>query len=110
MRRSNSAYYSVDQIETIQLLSYGHVMRMEDKRFPKKALNYTANTRRTRGTPTITWQDSVSRTMRDIVIIEGNWRDKKTRYQNTLAYLFLFLQDEKSIIKIVERIQLFIRV
>lgn len=76
-RRTNRIHRTTERIETRQLIWYGHVRRMEENRWPKKALDYTPPNKRKRGRPPATWINGVMATMRDRAIDEDAWRDKK---------------------------------
>lgn len=76
-RKTNRVYSTVDTIETKQLMWYGHVMRMEDTRWPKRALNYTPSNRRRRGRPRVSWRQNVEECMRDRAIDTEDWKDRK---------------------------------
>lgn len=58
-RRTRQVYSTVDRVETKQLIWYGHVMRMTETRWPKKALNYKPQNRRKRGRPATSWQEGI---------------------------------------------------
>ncbi|XP_050502979.1 uncharacterized protein LOC126882213 [Diabrotica virgifera virgifera] len=76
-RRTHTVYSSVDKIETRQLVWYGHVKRMNEDRWPKKALNYIPHQRRRRGRPSVAWEENVRHIMKDRAIKEDEWMDRK---------------------------------
>ncbi|XP_044755011.1 uncharacterized protein LOC123313964 [Coccinella septempunctata] len=76
-RRSKRVHTTSEQIETRQLIWYGHVMRMDNTRWPKRALNYAPINRRKKGRPAISWMKGIENTMRDRAIAEDEWRDRK---------------------------------
>lgn len=75
-QRTNRIFRTTERIETRQLIWYGHVRRMEEHRWPRKAFEYTPPNKRKRGRPTTTWLNGVMTTMRDRAINEDAWRDK----------------------------------
>lgn len=76
-RRVKRTYTTIDRIETRQLLWYGHVMRMEENRWPKKAMKYVPANRRKRGRPALTWINGITEIMRDRAIDEEEWRNRE---------------------------------
>lgn len=76
-RRVKRTYTTIDRIETRQLLWYGHVMRMEENRWPKKAMKYVPTNRRKRGRPALTWINGITEIMRDRAIDEEEWRNRE---------------------------------
>lgn len=75
-RRTNRIHRTTERIETRQLIWYGHVRRMEEHRWPRKAFDYTPPNKRKRGRPATTWLNGVMKTMRDRAINEDAWRDR----------------------------------
>ncbi|CAG9832546.1 unnamed protein product [Diabrotica balteata] len=75
-RRANTIYSSVDRIETRKLVWYGHVKRMNEDIWPKKALNYIPQQRRRRGRSSVAWEENVQHIMRDRPIKEDEWRQR----------------------------------
>lgn len=75
-RRTKRIYTSIDRIETRQLIWYGHVQRMNEERWPKKAFQYTPKNRRKRGRPMNSWTNGINSIMKDRGIKEDEWRDK----------------------------------
>ncbi|KAK4875937.1 hypothetical protein RN001_012359 [Aquatica leii] len=59
------------------LVWYGHVKRMSDDRWPKRALEYIPPSRRRRGRPAQTWMSGIVDTMRDRAIQENEWENRK---------------------------------
>lgn len=77
-RRTNRTYTAVDRIESRQLIWYGHVMRMSEDRWPKRAINYIpANKRRRRGRPNRSWMQGIREIMADRAIKEEDWQDRE---------------------------------
>lgn len=76
-RRTGRVYTTAERIQTTQLLWYGHVMRMEQDRWPKKALMYQPTNRRRRGRPSRSWKEGIEQTMEDRAIHENEWIDRK---------------------------------
>lgn len=75
-RRTGRIFTTSERIESRQLIWYGHVQRMGDQRWPKRAMKYTPQNRRKRGRPKISWKDGITNIMRDRAIEEGEWKDK----------------------------------
>jgi len=75
-RRTNRIHTTVERIETRQLIWYGHVMRMEECRWPKRAFNYVPPNRRKRGRPTKTWIEGIRNTLKDRAIGEEEWKER----------------------------------
>jgi hypothetical protein len=70
-------------IETVKLSRlrwFGHVLRMEEKRIPKRVLHMNLGTTRLRGRPRNRWQDEVREDGR-IVGGEG-WQEKYVTERN----------------------------
>ncbi|XP_060529935.1 uncharacterized protein LOC132704141 [Cylas formicarius] len=76
-RRTGRIHTSTDRIETRQLIWYGHVQRMNDERWPKRALKYTPKNRRKKGRPMTSWNDGIRNIMKDRAIKEDEWRNKE---------------------------------
>lgn len=76
-RRTGRIHTSADRIETRQLIWYGHVMRMEEHRWPMRALKYLPPNRRKRGRPEVSWKQGISQIMEDRAIPEDAWRDRE---------------------------------
>jgi len=73
-RRTNKIHTTSERIETRQLIWYGHVQRMNENRWPKRALEYIPESKRKRGRSATTWISGVRQTMR--AIQEDLWKDK----------------------------------
>ena len=54
----------LDRIQRRQLKCYGHLLRMEDSRWPKKIYQWTPHGRRRRGRPQQSWKNQVTCFMR----------------------------------------------
>ncbi|KAK4873911.1 hypothetical protein RN001_013271 [Aquatica leii] len=76
-RRTRRVHTTVERVETRQLVWYGHVKRMSDDRWPKRALEYIPPSRRRRGRPAQTWMSGIVDTMRDRAIQENEWENRK---------------------------------
>ena len=50
----------LDRIQRRQLKWYGHLLRMEDSRWPKKIYQWTPHGRRSRGRPQLSWRNQVT--------------------------------------------------
>ncbi|XP_060534529.1 uncharacterized protein LOC132706947 [Cylas formicarius] len=50
--------------------------RMNDERWPKRALKYTPKNRRKKGRPMTSWNDGIRNIMKDRAIKEDEWRNK----------------------------------
>ncbi|XP_030765787.1 uncharacterized protein LOC115889851 [Sitophilus oryzae] len=75
-QRTRRIYTSTDNIESRQLLWYGHVKRMGGERWPKREMEYRPQSRRKRGRPTTTWLDGVDQYMRDRAINQEEWQNR----------------------------------
>ncbi len=76
-RKTGRIYNTVDTVESKQLLWYGHVMRMGDERWPKRAIQYVPWNKRRRGRPTLEWREGIRKIMEDRAIEEEEWTDRK---------------------------------
>lgn len=76
-RQTGRVCTSMDRVETRKLVWYGHVMRMPEERWPKRALTYIPNKRRRRGRPSTSWLQGIKESMTDRAIKEGEWSDRK---------------------------------
>ena len=54
----------LDRIQRRQLKWYGHILRMEDNRWPKKIYLWTPHGRRRRGRPQLSWRNQVTEFMK----------------------------------------------
>nr|CAH7767867.1 unnamed protein product [Callosobruchus chinensis] len=61
---------TAERIESRQLLWYGHLMRMEETRWPKRALRYAPHDRSKRGRRTTQFIDGIRKNMKDRAINE----------------------------------------
>ena len=52
-------------------------MRMEEKRWAKKALTYTSQNRRRKRRLTTRWRTGIRKTMRDRAIEDDDWKDRE---------------------------------
>ncbi|KAJ3659928.1 hypothetical protein Zmor_011590 [Zophobas morio] len=76
-RKTGRIYNTVDTVESKQLLWYGHVMRMGDERWPKRAIQYVPWNKRRIGRPTLEWREGIRKIMEDRAIEEEEWTDRK---------------------------------
>ena len=53
----------IDRFDRRQLIWYGHVVRMNEERWPRKVLDYTPPNRRKKGRPRKTWKDGITNAM-----------------------------------------------
>ncbi|XP_045474961.1 uncharacterized protein LOC123680887 [Harmonia axyridis] len=70
----------VDIIETIEckrLKWYGHVERMNDRRWPKRLLQWKPTNRRKRGRPRRSWRQEVDCALEDRGLQPDDWNDCK---------------------------------
>jgi hypothetical protein len=76
-----SLYNELNIVEDIKIRRLGwagHIIRMEEERFPKKVLNGNFNTTRPVGRPRTTWADVVQRDALWLMGIRG-WRRAENR-------------------------------
>lgn len=64
-------------IGTKRLKWYGHLMRMDENRWPKKIYNYMPPERRKRGRPKKKWTEDVEESMAARGLREGDWMDRE---------------------------------
>ena len=76
-RKTGRTFTTAERIESGQLLWYGHVMRMEEKRWPKKALTYTPQNRKRKGRLTTQWRTGIRKSMRDRATEDDDWKDRE---------------------------------
>ena len=76
-RRTNRIHTTSERIETRQLIWFGHMQRMADSRWPKKAFTYNPPNKRKRGRPPTTWIKGVRNAMQDRALREGDWVNRK---------------------------------
>ena len=73
----------LDIVEKNKLRWYGHVQRMEENRYPKKALNWTPHGRRPVGRPRMRWMKGVEEALErrgttiDEVMEEETYQDRR---------------------------------
>lgn len=63
-------------IEQKQLIWYGHVQRMEERRLPKIAMNWVPPNRRKRGRPKKTWIEGIRKAMSTRDLREEQWNNR----------------------------------
>lgn len=68
----------INDIESKQLVWYGHVRRMDETRLPKKVMEWVPSARRKRGRPRKTWKEGVSKAMSARDLREGQWEDRRS--------------------------------
>lgn len=66
----------IDTIEAKGLRWYGHVRRMDEKRWPKRMLEWIPPQRRKRGRPKNTWKKGIEEAMQERGLQEGDWQDR----------------------------------
>ena len=64
-----------ERIENRQLQWYGHVRRIDEKRWPK-LLQWSPVGRRKRGRPRTSWKSGISRMMDEQELDEGDWNGR----------------------------------
>ena len=65
-----------ERIENQQLQWYGHVRRMDEKRWPNILLQWSPAGRRKWGQPRTPWRSGISRMMDEQELDEGDWKDR----------------------------------
>ncbi|XP_030746170.1 uncharacterized protein LOC115874999 [Sitophilus oryzae] len=75
-QRTRRIYTSTDNIESRQLLWYGHVKRVGWERWPKRAMEYRPKAEGKEDTYTTTWLDGVDQYMRDRAINQEEWQNR----------------------------------
>ena len=65
-----------ERIENLQLQWYGHVRRMDEKRWPNILLQWSPSGRRKRGRPRTPWISGISRMMDERELEEGDCNDR----------------------------------
>ena len=76
-RKTGRVFTTAERIESRQLLWYGHLLRMKEKRWPKKTFTYTPQNRRRKGRLTTQWRTGVRKSMRDRAIEDDDWKDRE---------------------------------
>jgi hypothetical protein len=61
----------IKEMEQNQLICYGHVQRMAERRLPKIALKWMPKQRRARGRPKKNWMEGIKKAMHEINLNEG---------------------------------------
>lgn len=67
---------TVEEIEKRRLVWYGHVQRLDTRRWPKRIINWNPPGRRKRGRPPETWSKQVEKDMSARGLQEGDWNDR----------------------------------
>lgn len=67
----------MEDVERRQLIWYGHVQRMDERRLPKQAMQWTPRERRTRGRPRKNWQEGIRKAMSDRNLQDGQWNNRR---------------------------------
>ncbi|KAF6215611.1 hypothetical protein GE061_010367 [Apolygus lucorum] len=67
------------KIEEAQLRWFGHVVRMPDSRYPRRAWEARYSGRRSRGRPRIKWEDNVQRALGERGV---SWRHARSKANN----------------------------
>lgn len=66
----------IDRIEKRSLVWFGHLLRMEDSRWPKRVLSWQPQGRNRRGRPRRSWNEGITRAMRDRGMDENMANDR----------------------------------
>ena len=61
---------------SIKIQWFGHVRRMDEKRWPNILLQWSPAGRRKRGRPRAPWRSGISRMMDERELEEGDWNDR----------------------------------
>jgi hypothetical protein len=75
---------NLEKLEYKTLKWYGHVARMEDKKWPKRIMTWSWEEKRRRGRPEVTWEKKVKKVMKqenltsDDVLKRQIWRKKNS--------------------------------
>ena len=67
----------IDRVQRRQLKCYGHLLRMEDGRWPKKIYQWTPHGRRRKGRPQQSWKNQVTDFMRSRGMKEDMAEDRR---------------------------------
>ena len=76
IRMLNMEESANERIENRQLQWYGHVRRMDEKRWPNILLQCSPVGRRKQGWPRTPWRSGISRMMDERELEEGDWNDR----------------------------------
>lgn len=74
---TNTEDVITDRIEQRQLKWYGHIMRMKEERWPRRAIEYCPRQRKKRGRPKQTWMEGIRKAMEKRNLAEEDWRDRQ---------------------------------
>lgn len=66
----------MDTVDKKRLTWYGHLQRMEDRRWPKRVWQWVPPERRKRGRPPRSWKKDVEEAMLARGLQEGDWNDR----------------------------------
>lgn len=69
----------MDKTEIKQLLWYGHLKRIEEDRWPKKALQYVPQNRKRKERTITTWTEEIIKIMRNRTIYEDDRKIRKNK-------------------------------
>lgn len=67
----------IEEIEKKQLTWFGHVQRMEEKRLPKRSLEWQPSERRKRGRPRPGWNDQIRKTIEKWKLPPDAWKNRE---------------------------------
>jgi hypothetical protein len=67
----------VKEIEQNQLIWYGHVQRMAERRLPKITLKWMPKQKRAQRRPKKNWMEGIRKAMNERNLNEGQWEDRK---------------------------------
>jgi hypothetical protein len=67
----------LDDITRKQLISCGHVEKMDPMRLPKVMINWKPEGRKNRGHPQRTWKDGICTAMSETGLRMGEWNNRR---------------------------------
>lgn len=67
----------IEKIQRRQLVSYGHVERMNDGRLPQMIIKWTPTERRGRGRSKTTWTGVIKKAISERNLQAADWEDKR---------------------------------
>ena len=93
----------LERMENIMLKWFGHLVRMEDNRWPKRILTSSPRGRRQRGRPDVKWEKEVERVMKQRNVISDyavNWQVWLLNTSNgrTTGKLIIYIRFESKFI------------
>lgn len=75
-RRMQAHDTAVDRLERRSLKWFGHLLRMDDQRWPKKLLKWKPPGRKKRGRPRLSWNDTIRKAMEHRDLEEEDAQDR----------------------------------